>query len=107
MTTTSHTAPHAPRTTSHARPLDAAAQERQRHLNLMGYGDGAIELVAGSNEVSNPDKIALLMWTKATYGTGAPHTRAWVSSDDLPAAVGPHGAPGTGGDPRYPLPCPR
>ena len=87
MTTTSHTAPHAPhapRAASHARPLDAAAQERQRHLNLMGYGDGAIELVAGSNEVSNPDKIALLIWTKATYGTGAPHTRAWVSSDNLP-----------------------
>jgi hypothetical protein len=61
-------------------PLDPIAAEMRRHLQLMGYGTGAVELVAGTNRADDPDRIALLVWTKDTYGQGR-HTREWVASD--------------------------
>ena len=62
--------------------LDRWQAEARRHLDLMGYGPGAVELVAGTNAPSNLEKIALLVWTKATYGQGE-HTREWVESERL------------------------
>jgi len=76
---------HAPAQLPYAAPSDLAAQERQRHIALMGYGDGVVELVAGSNRASDPDKIDLVVITKESYGTGAPHTRSWLPSADLDA----------------------
>lgn len=42
-------------------------------------------MVAGTNRADNPDKIDLLVWTRATFGTSAPHTRKWMDPHDTTA----------------------
>lgn len=62
--------------------IDPDAAERQRHFELIGYGPGAVELVAGTNNLARPDVIDLIVWTKTTFGQGK-HTRKWIESECL------------------------
>lgn len=69
-----------------ARPVDPYAAERQQFYASLGHADGAIEVVAGRANASDPNQIDLLVWTKDTYkSTEIPHTRKWFAPDDLAA----------------------
>lgn len=59
--------------------LDRWGEEGRRHLELMGYGPGAVELVAGTNDPGNPEKIILLTYAPAQGRAFT--TRRWVASD--------------------------
>ncbi|MFV9505412.1 MAG: DNA-primase RepB domain-containing protein [Oscillochloridaceae bacterium umkhey_bin13] len=63
--------------------LDRAARDMRRHLELLaeGWDGGRIELVAGTNDPANPDRIALLVPTRerSTITT----TRRWLDPTSL------------------------
>jgi hypothetical protein len=57
---------------------------QQRFFEALGWHGGKAEIVAGTNRPGALDMIDLLVQTRETYGTGAPHTRRWFSPDNLP-----------------------
>jgi hypothetical protein len=77
MTSPAYTTP-----TTTPRRGHAIDPDRARFYRLIGWDGGRVELVAGTNHPGDPDKIDLLVWTKATHGQGA-HTREWVAPAEL------------------------
>ncbi len=60
--------------------------DRAAFYAALGWSDGRVEVIAGTNQPANPDKIDLLVWNKATFGNrDVPHTRQWCDSANVTA----------------------
>ena len=66
-------------------PCPPRDPERAAFFAALGWHGGAVEIVAGSNQSANPDKIDLLVWNRDTFGSERPHTRVWIAPTDLAA----------------------
>ena len=66
-------------------PCPLRDPERAAFFAALGWHGGAVEIVAGSNQPANPDKIDLLVWNRDTFGSERPHTRVWIAPTDLAA----------------------
>jgi len=56
--------------------------DRAAFYAALGWSEGRVEVVAGTNQPDHPDKIDRLIWNKATNGHS---TRRWLAPDDLAA----------------------